>query len=76
MDFLAVLSVIAFYAILVVGVFALAFLPTIVAWRRKHPDLLWIFILNFGLGGTAIGWILALVWAFRDDWLLSKLKSV
>lgn len=51
----------------------LAFLPTFVALYKKHTDILWIFIVNFGLGGTGLFWILALVWAFKTDWQIKKL---
>lgn len=63
------LAGLAFFMFMTIAVFVLAFLPTIVAWRRKHPDLVWIFITSF-LGPL---WILALVWAFRSDWLLKDL---
>lgn len=59
------------YVIIPTIMCVLAFLPTIVAWRRHHPDLLWIFIVNFGFGWTAIGWIFPLVWAFKSDWLIA-----
>jgi len=41
----------------------LYFLPTIVALLRHHRNTLAIFLLNFFLGGTFIGWVVALVWA-------------
>ena len=41
----------------------LSFLPTIIAVARRHPKALWIFLLNFFLGWTGIGWIAALVWS-------------
>jgi len=44
--------------------FALYFLPTIVAWRRRHHNLLAIALLNFSLGWTVVGWIGAAVWSF------------
>jgi hypothetical protein len=46
---------------------ALYFLPTIVALLRHHRNALAIFILNFFLGGTGIGWVVALVWAVTKD---------
>jgi hypothetical protein len=41
----------------------LYFLPTLVAASRRHPSVLGIFLLNFFLGWSVIGWIIALVWA-------------
>jgi hypothetical protein len=39
------------------------FLPTIIALIRKQPNALAIFLLNFFLGWTFIGWVVCLVWA-------------
>jgi hypothetical protein len=41
----------------------LTFLPSIIAAARRHPKVLWIFLLNLFLGWTGIGWIGALVWS-------------
>jgi uncharacterized membrane protein len=38
-------------------------LPTILAALRRHPQLLVIFLVNFLLGWTVIGWIGALAWS-------------
>jgi len=43
------------------------FLPSIVALARSKRDLLAIFLLNFFLGWSVIGWIVALVWAAKSD---------
>jgi hypothetical protein len=45
----------------------LYFLPSIIAAARSKRDLLSIFLLNFFLGWTAIGWVIALVWAVKTD---------
>ncbi len=47
--------------------FVLYFLPTIVALLREKHDKLSIFLLNLFLGWSLIGWIVALVWAFKND---------
>jgi hypothetical protein len=41
----------------------LYFLPTIIAIARKQPNALAIFLLNFFLGWTFVGWVVALVWS-------------
>lgn len=41
------------------------FIPSIAGWRKR--DKAAIFILNFFLGWTFIGWVVALVWACRED---------
>ncbi len=43
------------------------FLPTIVAFGRSKRDAGAILVLNFFLGWTCIGWIIALVWALKED---------
>ncbi len=50
---------------IVTGLFLLAiyFIPTIVATARNHHNTTAIFWLNFLLGLTAIGWIVALIWS-------------
>lgn len=39
------------------------FLPSLLASRRKNHNSTAIFVLNLLLGWTAIGWIVALIWA-------------
>jgi Superinfection immunity protein len=55
-----------FFPIFAPGI-VLYFLPSIIAAARSKRDLLSIFLLNFFLGWTAIGWIIALVWAVKTD---------
>jgi hypothetical protein len=43
--------------------FALYWTPTIVAVIRKSPSAMAIAALNFFLGWTVIGWIIAFVWS-------------
>ena len=43
------------------------FLPTIVAVARRKNSIVGIFLLNFFLGWTLIGWIGALIWALSSD---------
>ena len=47
--------------------FVLYFLPAIVAFARNKRDSVSILVLNLLLGWTAIGWVIALVWALRQD---------
>ncbi len=48
-------------------VFVLYFLPAIIAFARSKRDAISILVLNFFLGWTAIGWVIALVWALKQD---------
>jgi hypothetical protein len=47
--------------------FLMYFLPSIIALARSKRDLLSIFLLNLFLGWSVIGWIVALVWAAKND---------
>lgn len=47
--------------------FVLYFLPAILAFARSKRDAVSILVLNFFLGWTAIGWVIALVWALKQD---------
>jgi len=47
--------------------FVMYFLPSIVALARSKRDLMAIFLLNLFLGWSVIGWIVALVWAAKND---------
>jgi hypothetical protein len=54
----------AFVVSLVGVVFlALYLIPSLVTAIRHHHNELAIFILNFLLGWTGLGWVVALVWA-------------
>jgi hypothetical protein len=46
-------------------IFYLYFLPTFIAFGRRHPNRIPILILNVLFGATIIGWILLLIWALR-----------
>jgi hypothetical protein len=47
--------------------FVMYFLPSIVAFARSKRDTAAIVLLNFFLGWTLIGWVIALVWAVKTD---------
>ena len=47
--------------------FVMYFLPSIIAFARSKRDSASIFVLNLLLGWTAIGWVIALVWALKHD---------
>ncbi len=47
--------------------FVLYLLPAIIAFARSKRDAVSILVLNFLLGWTAIGWVIALVWALKQD---------
>jgi hypothetical protein len=45
---------------------AMYWLPTLIAVVRRTPSALGVAVLNFFLGWTVIGWIVALVWALAS----------
>jgi Superinfection immunity protein len=47
--------------------FVMYFLPSIIAFAKSKRDRLAIFLLNFFLGWSVIGWIIALIWAVKND---------
>jgi len=53
--------------IVLIILFGIYFLPTIGAVLRKKKQKNAIFLLNFFLGWTFIGWVIALVWAGMED---------
>jgi 4-amino-4-deoxy-L-arabinose transferase-like glycosyltransferase len=55
------------FAFLLVGTigFLSYFLPSICAFMRHHPQKISILLLNFFLGWSIVGWVIALVWAFK-----------
>jgi hypothetical protein len=50
--------------------FVMYFLPSIVALARSKRDIVSIVLLNFFLGWTMIGWVVALVWSLKSDVVL------
>lgn len=53
--------------ILAIGFIVVAiiyFIPSMVAFRRRHPNRWAILVINIVFGGTGIGWLGSLVWAF------------
>ena len=52
-----------FLILVVPFLFALYFLPVVIAIARRHPNTLGIVLLDLFLGWTLLGWIGALVWS-------------
>jgi len=44
---------------------ALYLLPTFEAWKKGHPNLKSIALVNVFLGWSLIGWVAAIVWVFK-----------
>ena len=50
------------------------FAPAIVALSRSHMSAGAIVVLNLLLGWTALGWIIAIVWAFTGNTRTNMLR--
>jgi Superinfection immunity protein len=48
-------------------IFIMYWLPTIIAIARQAHSALGVFLLNFLLGWTGLGWVLALIWSLAAD---------
>ncbi|MBN1928361.1 MAG: superinfection immunity protein [Chlorobiaceae bacterium] len=51
------------FILLNVFLWAFYFIPSMIAWTRKHRSLPAIIALNILLGWTGLGWIGAFVWS-------------
>lgn len=65
------LFILAFF--LIIGAIYVA--PSIVAFYRNHPNRWVILVINIALGGTIIGWGIALAWASRAVHRLGSTSS-
>ncbi|MDF9787924.1 ABC-type sugar transport system permease subunit [Polynucleobacter sphagniphilus] len=56
-----------FFAILIT-VFSLFYLlPFAIAFNKKRANTGAIFVLNLFLGWSFVGWVIALVWAIKEE---------
>ena len=51
------------FAVFALSALFLYFVPTIIAFKNRHPRRVWIFLTDLLLGVTIFGWIAALLWA-------------
>ncbi len=61
----SILAFIGLFILLPLLGLSVYFFPSIVGWKKKHKDMLAIFILNFFLAWTGLGWVIALIWAVK-----------
>lgn len=59
-----------FFAILITLLSLFYFLPVAIAVYRKRANTGAIFALNLFLGWSLFGWVIALVWALKDEEIL------
>ena len=53
--------------LLAVLIFAFYFLPSLIAFLRRHKNKIAIFLLNLLLGWTVLGWVVSLVWSVMEQ---------
>jgi len=56
-----------FFAILITILSLFYFLPFAIAFNRMRANTGAIFALNLFLGWSLIGWVIALVWALKEE---------
>jgi hypothetical protein len=52
-----------FFMLIVIFIIFIYILPSYIAFKNRHPNRWVIFVINIALGGTFIGWLIAMVWA-------------
>lgn len=55
----------AFLVLFLLVCLVLFMMPTIVAFNRRHPNRWPIAVINVLFGGTGLGWLGSLIWAFN-----------
>lgn len=62
--------------VLGVVILALYIVPSVIAFRRRHPRRLLILTINLVFGSTLIGWVVALYLATRSAPTPSRPRTV
>lgn len=65
--FIMLLAILFFCAVWLFISLAIYFVPVVVAYIRKHNNIVPITILTVFLGWTFFGWLAALLWALNSD---------
>jgi len=55
------------FAVIITLLSLFYFLPFAIAFNRKRANTGAIFALNLFLGWSLIGWVIALVWALKEE---------
>jgi hypothetical protein len=54
-------------SIVAIPLLGLHFVPALVAGLRHARNFTWILMINIFLAWTVVGWVIALIWALRDE---------
>jgi hypothetical protein len=52
---------------IILFILVIYFIPSIIAAARKKRNMAALFVLNFFLGWSFIGWVISFVWALAYD---------
>ena len=55
------------FALIVLTVFVIHFIPSVIAFANGHTRRKLILLLNVLMGWTVIGWVVLLVWAINGS---------
>lgn len=53
--------------VILIPLMVLFWMPTVEAYKRRHRKRNMIFLINFFLGFSVIGWIIAFIWSQSTD---------
>jgi len=56
-----------FFSVLITLLSLFYFLPFAIAYNKKRSNTGAIFALNLFLGWSLVGWVVALVWALKEE---------
>ena len=65
--FLMLFAILFFCALWLFLALAVYFIPVVIAYIRKHNNILSITILTVFLGWTFFGWLAAVLWSLNSD---------
>lgn len=65
--FLFIFAILFFCAVWLFLSLAIYFIPVVIAYVRKHKDILPIALLTIFIGWTFLGWLAALLWSLNSD---------
>lgn len=54
------------YAVVALFVLAVYWVPTVIAAVKRHPEFIKVALINWLVGWTIVGWIVALTWSIED----------
>ena len=65
--FILIFSILFFCAVWLFLSLAIYFIPVVIAYVRKHNNILPIALLTIFIGWTFFGWLAALLWSLNSD---------